>query len=199
MTSAKPLVPSFWQSIRPRLSRFSAGTPHRRAGLSLYEGIVAQARSEALYRNHGVPDTVNGRFEMTVLHVALVVARLQAEGEDAQDVARATLEAFVADMDDACRRLGIGDMGVPRHVKKAAAAVMDRGNTYHAAIAAPRTADADPLADALVANAWATPPDDPAGPRALADYVRRVVASLDAQQGERLIAGMVTFPQPMAR
>ena len=88
---------------------------------------MAQARSEAFYRDHGVPDTVNGRFEMIVLHVALVVARLQAEGDEGQELARTMLEAFVADVDDACRRIGIGDMGVPRHVKKATAAVLERG------------------------------------------------------------------------
>jgi cytochrome b pre-mRNA-processing protein 3 len=105
------------------------------------------------------------------------------------------LEAFVADVDDACRRLGIGDMGVPRHVKKATAAVLQRGITYRTAMAAPRSPDDDPLADAIGAHAWADPmPDDPAGRRALADYARRAVALLDAQPGERIVAGTVTFP-----
>ena len=135
-------ISTFW----PRLSRFATRAPQRRTGLSLYEAIVAQARSEPLYRNLGVPDTVNGRFEMIVLHVVLVVARLQAEGEDGRELARATLEAFVADVDDACRRLGIGDMGVPRHVKKATAAVLERGNVYRVAMAAPRSVEHDPLA-----------------------------------------------------
>ena len=191
MPPVKTLVPSFW----PRLPRFATRAPQRRAGLSLYEAIVAQARSEAFYRDHGVPDTVNGRFEMIVLHVALVVARLQAEGEEGQELARGMLEAFVADVDDACRRLGIGDMGVPRHVKKATAAVLERGATYRTAMAAPRSPDGDPLADAIGATTWGEPlSDDPAGRRALADYVRRAVASLDAQGGERIVAGAVTFP-----
>jgi len=194
MSPDKTQSPSFWA----RLPRFSARAPQRRAGLSLYEAIVAQARSEPFYRDFGVPDTVNGRFEMIVLHLALVVARLQAEGEEGQELARAMLEAFVADVDDACRRLGIGDMGVPRHVKKAAAAVLERGTAYRTAMAAPRSAEDDPLAEAIGRHAWGEPlPDDPAGRRALADYVRRAVASLDAQQGERIVAGAVVFPSPM--
>ena len=191
MPRVKTRISSFW----PRLSRFATRAPQRRASLSLYEAIVAQARSEPLYRNLGVPDTVNGRFEMIVLHVVLVVARLQAEGEDGRELARATLEAFVADVDDACRRLGIGDMGVPRHVKKATAAVLERGNVYRVAMAAPRSIEDDPLAQAVGAHAWGEPlPDDPAGRRALAGYVRRAVASLDAQPGERIVAGTVSFP-----
>lgn len=192
MPSAKPRTPSFW----PRLPRLVTPAPQRRAGLSLYEAIVAQARSEALYRDYGVPDTVNGRFEMTALHVALVATRLQAEGEEGQELARVMMEAFVADIDDACRRLGIGDMGVPKHVKKATAAVMERGKVYHAAMAVPRAAKADPLADALGVNVWGTPPDDGTGPRVLAGYVRGIVAALDRQSGENLLAGTVTFPDP---
>jgi cytochrome b pre-mRNA-processing protein 3 len=194
MPPVKSLVASFW----PRLPDLAARAPQRRAALSLYEAIVAQARSEPFYRDHAVPDTVNGRFEMIVLHVVLVVARLQAEGEVGRELARAMLEAFVADIDDACRRLGIGDMGVPRHVKKATAAVLERGNAYRAAMAAPRSAEGDPLADAVGTHAWGEPlPNDPAGRRALADYVRRAVASLDAQPAERIVAGTVAFPPPV--
>jgi cytochrome b pre-mRNA-processing protein 3 len=190
-----PPVKTPGQSFWPRLARNSARTLQRRAGLSLYEAIVAQARSEVFYRDHGVPDTVNGRFEMIVLHAVLVVARLQAEGEEGRELARGMLEAFVADVDDACRRLGIGDMGVPRHVKKATAAVLERGTIYRAAMAAPRSPVDDPLARAVGAHAWGEPlPDDPAGRQALADYVRRAVASLDAQRGERIVAGAVSFP-----
>lgn len=191
MSPDKSRTPSFW----PRLPRLRARAPQRRVGLSLYEAIVAQARSEAFYRDHGVPDTVNGRFEMIVLHVALVVARLQAEDEEGQELARTMLEAFVADVDDACRRIGIGDMGVPRHVKKATAAVLERGSIYRTAMAAPRTGDDDPLAEAVGVHAWGEPlTTDHAGRRALADYVRRTVASLDAQSGERITEGTVLFP-----
>jgi hypothetical protein len=89
-------------------------------------------------------------------------------------------------------------MGVPRHVKKATAAVLQRGNAYRIAMGAPRNLEDDPLADAVGAHAWGEPlPDDPTGRRALADYVRRAVASLDAQSGERIVAGTVSFPEPM--
>lgn len=156
---------------------------------------MAQARSEPFYRQHGVPDTVHGRFEMIVLHVALVLSRLELEGADGQPTGRAMLEAFVADMDDACRRLGIGDMGVPRHVKKATAAVLERGNAYRAAIAGSSEAvDGDALAAALAAEVWRSDPAEVPGARALADYVRRAVASLEVQDGAGLADGKVSFP-----
>lgn len=157
---------------------------------------MAQARSEPFYRELGVPDTVQGRFEMIVLHLALVLARLELEGGIGQETGRAMLEAYVADMDDACRRLGIGDMGVPRHVKKSAVAVLERGNTYRAAIA--DNTESDALAKVLAAEIWQGPGEGTVGAAALADYVRRAVASLEMQDGARLLAGDIDFPEPLA-
>ena len=154
---------------------------------------MAQARSETFYRELGVPDTVHGRFEMIVLHVALVLARLGLEGEAGQRTGRTMLEAFVAVMDDACRRLGIGDMGVPRHVKKAAAAVLERSNTYHAAMA--EGAEGNGLAAVLASEIWEGPAESAPGAEPLADYVRRTVASLERQDGAGLLAGNVDFPE----
>ncbi len=51
---------------------------------ALYGAIVAQARTPVFYRDYGVPDTVNGRFDMIILHLALVLERLEAESEAAQ-------------------------------------------------------------------------------------------------------------------
>jgi cytochrome b pre-mRNA-processing protein 3 len=192
MPSAPSRARSFWSNF----SSLAGRAPQRRAGSSLYEAIVAQARSEPLYRELGVPDTVHGRFEMIVLHLALVLARLELEGDVGQETGRAMLEAFVADMDDACRRLGIGDMGVPRHVKKAAAAVLERGNAYRAAIA--DSTEGDALAAVLAAEIWRAPGEGVHGAAALADYVRRAVASLEMQDGAALIAGGVDFPDPLA-
>jgi cytochrome b pre-mRNA-processing protein 3 len=158
---------------------------------------VAQARSEPFYSRHGVPDTVHGRFEMVVLHVALVLARLELEGADGQAVGRTMLEAFVADMDDACRRLGIGDMGVPRQVKRATAAVLERGNAYRAAVA--DNAAGDALADVLAAEVWRAVPGEAAGAPILAQHVRATVAALEAQEGAQLVAGTVGFPEVAAR
>ena len=46
----------------------------------LYDSIVAQSRTEVFYRELGVPDTMEGRFELIVLHTYLVLERLRREG-----------------------------------------------------------------------------------------------------------------------
>jgi len=92
----------------------------------LYEAIVAAARRPRLYADWGVPDTPAGRIEMVAVHTAIVTHALMALGPVGEARARAVCERYVTDMDDNMREIGVGDLTVPRKVKKAAAAVYDR-------------------------------------------------------------------------
>ena len=66
---------------------------------SLYGSIVTQARSRRFYARWGVPDTADGRFEMILLHLVMVLHRLGREGQAGQNLARALTEAFAVDLD----------------------------------------------------------------------------------------------------
>ena len=48
---------------------------------AVYGAIVAAARHPRFYAQWGVADTVDGRYDMIVLHAVLVLDRLVAEGE----------------------------------------------------------------------------------------------------------------------
>ena len=102
----------------------------RRTSREVYGSIVTQARHETFYRDWGVPDTMEGRVEMIILHAALVLDRLGSEGDAALALGQAVTEAYIADIDDALRQIGTGDIGVPRRVKKAAAALRERRLAY---------------------------------------------------------------------
>src|SRR5262245_2447647 len=106
----------------------------QRTARSLYGSIVTQARSRALYERLGVPDTAEGRFEMIVLHIALVLRRLAREGETGNQLGRSLTERFVVDLDDCLREMTVGDMAVPRQVKRAVAVLHDRYAMYGAAL-----------------------------------------------------------------
>lgn len=167
----------------------------------LYERIVAQARSAAFYRDLGVPDTMEGRFEMIVLHMVLVRERLKREGADGQRLGQMVLEHLIADMDDALRQFGY-DMGVPRRVKKAAAAFGDRSLAYSAALAAASQGGADdPLALQLTTSLWGSEANAaPEGAKVavLAAYVRRAAAGLHGQPLAEMLAGDLAFPSAEA-
>jgi cytochrome b pre-mRNA-processing protein 3 len=107
----------------------------KRKAADLYGAVVALARRPALYEGIGIADTPEGRYEALVLYLFLVLERMKEEGAQAGPQSQALLEAFVTDMDDNMREMGVGDLSVPRKVKKAAAAFYDRADVYRAAIA----------------------------------------------------------------
>ena len=106
----------------------------RHVARSLYGSSVTQARASVLYSDWGVPDTLQGRFEMIVLHLALVLRRLAAEGEPARPLAQELTETFIVDMDNSMRELTFSDLRVPKEIKRATAALIDRHMAYLAAL-----------------------------------------------------------------
>src|ERR1041385_1878556 len=83
-----------------------------RAASALYGSVVAQARDRRFFSALGVPDPLDGRFETLTLHVFLLLHRLKCEPWDsATGLARAIIEAFVADMDRTVLEMGARDLG----------------------------------------------------------------------------------------
>lgn len=158
-------------------------------GRKLYDSIVARARAEPFYHDLGVPDTVEGRFELIVLHLYLVLERLRSEGAAGKRLSRVLIETFVTDMDDSMREFGIGDMGVPRRVKRAAAAVYERSAAYAAA----QHADAAALAQALLEHIYFGACSDRELPEQLAAYTRSTAVKLEGVGSTSILSGELPF------
>jgi cytochrome b pre-mRNA-processing protein 3 len=108
--------------------RFQERAERERQAGTLYECIVRQAREPDLYTRYGVPDDLDGRFEMIALHTFLVLNRLKRGNPDAAHLAQALYDVFFRDMDDSLRQMGAGDLGVGKKVKRMAEAFS--GNLY---------------------------------------------------------------------
>ncbi|MEQ8825661.1 MAG: ubiquinol-cytochrome C chaperone family protein [Filomicrobium sp.] len=106
----------------------------KRRAAELYDCIVLQGRSPAFYSKIGVADTLEGRFEMIVLHMFLVLNRLAKDQPETDELRRVLSEIFVTDMDDCMRELGVGDTSVPKKVKKAAIALRERYSALQVAL-----------------------------------------------------------------
>lgn len=156
----------------------------RRKASELYGAVVTFARRPDLYETIGVADTPEGRYETLVLHLFLVMERLRVAGEVAAQQSQSLLEAFVTDLDDNMREMGIGDLTVPRKVKKAAAAFYDRAEVYRAAMAAGEKELADLLQRLVPAAAGRT-----LDAAALAADIRGQSAKLEAQPLDSVLAG----------
>jgi cytochrome b pre-mRNA-processing protein 3 len=166
---------------------------HRQVARSLYGSSVTAARAAILYAEWGVPDTLQGRFEMLALHVALILGRLSRDGEPGQRLRLALTEAFVVDMDDSMRELTFGDLAVPREIKRATAALFDRHTAYLAALAG--TPDMS-LSDALAMQLAYLDRGAGLNRRRLSDYVERCAQALDAQPAAQILAGRIQWPDP---
>lgn len=172
------------------LSRLLFGDSERPIAVELYGGVVAMARAPHLYRTLGVPDTPEGRFEMIVTHLALLIRRLNAAGDEGLRVARLVNEAFVEDMDDCMRELGVGDLAVPKKVKKAAAGLLERLDLVAGALPG-GNADGG-LAGLESGLATAIPGIDAKG---LVGHLLAVVAALDAASDADLSRGRMPEPR----
>jgi cytochrome b pre-mRNA-processing protein 3 len=140
-----------------------------------------------------VPDTVLGRFDLIVLHVALLLRRLRAGDAAMLALAQGVFDAFCRDMDHNLREMGISDQGVPRQMRRVGEAFYGRAQAYDAALALP---GGDALAQALARNVYAGAGDARGAAARLAAYVRVVADDLDTQALPDLARGVVRFPEP---
>jgi cytochrome b pre-mRNA-processing protein 3 len=164
---------------------------------ALYGMIVAQARLPVFYRDYAVADTVNGRFDLIVLHLALVLDRL-AQEPALQGIGQGLFDRFCRDMDDNLREMGISDLKVPKEMRRMGEAFYGRSQAYLAAIPAALDRDSRALIEALTRNIYGGAPSAAAAAPRLADYMVEAVGDLKAQDAASLAAGAVRFPDPAA-
>ena len=165
------------------VKRWFRRDPNEGTARVLFARCVDQSREPALYTRLGVPDTLEGRFEMLALHVFLVVRTLRVEG--ARDpLGQAVFDEMTRSLDANYREEGYGDAKVARLVRGHAEQFYGRALAYDRALAA----GGEGLAGALARNAYG---DEDASAEALAAYVRRAEASLT---DDDLRAGRAGFP-----
>jgi cytochrome b pre-mRNA-processing protein 3 len=162
---------------------------HERAAFQLYGTAVAAARDPYLYATMGVPDTLDGRFDAVVLHVFLVIRRLNAEIEPGPALAQAVFDAMFLDMDINLREMGVGDMSVGKRNRAMWEAFHGRSAAYAAA-----WEEASRLEAAFARNFWrgAEPPAGAAS--AMVRLARAQAACLAEQRLDAMLGGSVYFP-----
>ena len=160
---------------------------------ALYGAIVAQARDARFYAGYGVPDTVLGRFDMIVLHVALLLRRLRDGNKRQRALAQGVFDAFCRDMDHNLREMGISDPGVPRQMRRVGEAFYGRAQAYDGALAESREGA---LTEALARNVYAGIAEPLVAAVPLAAYARQAADDLAGQPLDVLAGGTVRFPEP---
>ncbi|HYG48815.1 MAG TPA: ubiquinol-cytochrome C chaperone family protein [Allosphingosinicella sp.] len=142
------------------------------------------AREPAWYRDGGVPDTLEGRFDMVAAMLALVLLRLEAEGDRARAESVALTEIFIDDMDGTLRQIGIGDFVVGKHVGRLLRALGGRLGAFRESLGGPA-----PLEPAIRRNIWRDGPADDVQVAFVTDRIRALHERLAATAMEPLLAG----------
>jgi cytochrome b pre-mRNA-processing protein 3 len=163
--------------------------PSRGTIEAIYGMIVTQAREPLFYRDLGVPDTVNGRFDLLVLHLWMVLRRLKLT-EGGVDLSQALFDRFCEDMDGNLREMGVGDLTVPKRMQAFGEAFYGRVAAYDLALSAGQ----EPLAQALCKNILNGAEIEQA--RRLAAYAMAANAALDRLDEAALRGASWTFPAP---
>jgi cytochrome b pre-mRNA-processing protein 3 len=174
------------------LDRWLKPRPAKAAGAKLYAGAVAQARSAIFYRDFGVRDSMEGRFELFSLHVIFLIERLKGQGEAAAETSQAVFDSYVKGLDDAFREIGVSDTAVGKKMKKLAGAFYGRLKTYDDAVAT--LPESTGLAEFLARTAFEERGEGDV--TALSAYVIKTRAALAEQSLDALLQGDVTWPNP---
>ena len=144
--------------------------PVKARAAQLYQAVLTEARKPRLYADLGAPDTVDGRFDMIILHAALVMRRLRDE-------------------DAALREMGIGDMSVGKKIKAMAEAFYGRAAAYDAAL---KSADSGQMKAVLWRNLFDDAPDGEPAAEALARHAFEADRQIQAMPAEELLEGRLT-------
>ncbi len=174
------------------LSRIFRKRPAEAAGAALYAAAARQAREPAFYTRIGAADSLEGRFELYTLHILLLLERLSGQGAQAAETSQAVFDAFVSNLDDALRDIGVGDLSMGKKMRKLAGAFYGRLATFQEAIA--------PLPDSSALEAMLGRTVLEGAERgdavALTNYTIAAREVLAGQALAALLTGEVSWPKP---
>ncbi len=171
----------------------------------LFTKIVSQARQPEFYEAWQVPDTLDGRFDLIILHVSLVADRFEAQLQDKNTahnknmamLIRYLQEVLFDNMDMSLRELGVGDMSVGKKVKIMAEAYYGRKKAYQQII---RSSDMAPdfkntFKEALSRNIYRDQKPDDGVLDDFVSYVNRQIECLESQSYEDFMSGNIVFTE----
>lgn len=159
-----------------------------------YAALTEAGRQPHFYRMGWVPDTVMGRFELISIMLILYFRRTRSSAQSGQEIAQSIIDAFFEDLDHSFRELGVGDLSIPKRMKKFAGMFYGRLQSYAAALDEKNEAD---LAEALARNLHpqASPVPEMTG---LARYMLQADQTLRDIPEAVIETGSLAMPAPVA-
>jgi len=167
-------------------SRLFRKNDNKRIARQLYDGLVLAARQPRLYGPEGVEDTVDGRFDLIVLHAILLMRRLREGDQVGRDLSQAVFDIMFDDMDAALREMATGDLSVGKKIREMGEAFYGRAKAYEDPLS---EGDEDGLTEAISRNMFEEGEANPAVCAFLARYAIESVNVLNSQSVDSLLRG----------
>lgn len=166
--------------------------PYEQEASALYHVIFEQSRQPVFYADYGVPDTIDGRFDLLLVHIFIVLHHLNAMDAQGQELGQALFDMCFADMDQAMRNRGVGDMGVPKHMRRMMKAFNGRMHAYEEAL------EQGTLEGALIRNLYGTvETPNPAHVKRMANHMQHSLKAFETLDLDAYMNGAITFPKAM--
>ena len=138
-------------------SKSKTAKPDQALVESFYKAATDLARAPVFYTRFAVPDTNDGRFDLLCLTLSLFLFRIQ---RDDPATAQAVFDLAFKDMERGLREAGVGDLGVPKHMKRMIQGFYGRSASYYEAL---EQSDVASLSAVLTRNLYNGAVDAPSG------------------------------------
>jgi cytochrome b pre-mRNA-processing protein 3 len=156
----------------------------------LHGEIMAGARQPVFFVEYGVADTLEGRFEILCLVSTIALRRMSALPEPGPGIAQEVTDSLFAHFDVALREIGIGDVTVPKRMKKMASGYMGRSSAYLAGFSDHEAGRAEALPLAIARNVFGDEAQAPAAQtQRLVRYALAYAEALDDLSVDNLLIG----------
>lgn len=165
---------------------------------ALYKSALSSTRKPVFYKCFGVPDTFDGRFDLLLVHIFVILHRIRAVDSN-NKISQAVFDSVFRDMDQTLREMGIGDMGIPKHMKRMMTAFNGRMHIYQLACDPDSLSDEIEverlsLHDALLRNLYGTLEDvDHQNLDDMAAFIRDNISQNDTHIIDEILNGNVAF------
>ncbi len=157
----------------------------------IYDRIIAQSRNPIFYTNMGVPDDLNGRYNMIVIHLLIFFTSIKNyDGNDARELRQNIFVRFIREMETMVRDFGLEEEHVEPEIRNITNLCLKQIEAYeNAAINGGKEA----LSREILDQFRRTHGDTSIDADALAEYILDSVANIQAQPLDAILKGQMEF------
>ncbi|MCP5382185.1 MAG: hypothetical protein H6912_07420 [Kordiimonadaceae bacterium] len=167
------------------------------SGQFLFLSIIEQSRLPFFYTDMEIADSIDGRFDVLVLHMAIVLDELDKYSEEVPEVMklrRILQEIMFDNLDLTLREIGVGDLGVGKKIKIMAEAFYGRVKTYQELFS---SENVEEMSEAIKRNVYRGCDVDKKILKYLSTYIFKIRRDVSDQPIKEIMKGNISFLKPL--